>query len=523
MSVGVMADSFAKKVGKKDQIIVPNTEMLNTESEPKHKNEGLTTAIKRKQDEAHGQVSSPWITTRSFYQKVPTSGTDLSVKQTSSLPGAGVKQKKPNGVKHAPFTYSVKLFANETSVLQSVDGKQDKVNGITNKMNGEKGRIPERVEEFTFAATQEVLVPQKAVNVMKDNTDKAENRGTEALRMKLLEILGTVSSPKSQYCNYQDHKVGASNLDSAQVVNREDAKNLKPRQNSDTIEMDSGSPVPAVNRPVTRSLLHKRAANKVQPSKSKLGSSSNCKGRQQEKNIFSFQKEYQCKLDNAAGTRSKRKRSQRKDAFKRGTVCFTGEDGADWIHKENYGWKTPRSTKKTSSFKKTGNHNVTPPVDNSDFQEAQNTIQERELNQSSVRNKENQQSDLDSPASAEKGHQEENIATTSLKKFMDLQNDLESPTFGIKAPKSIPSPTSMAETVQMEESDLSLPPEERRFSLENICSIRTFKTSKQFDYESSPQIELSVSFCYCENLSAIISLQKCVCSTIVFSAFAFPY
>uniref|UniRef100_A0A5B7BLE3 Meiosis-specific protein ASY3-like coiled-coil domain-containing protein n=1 Tax=Davidia involucrata TaxID=16924 RepID=A0A5B7BLE3_DAVIN len=109
---------------------------------------------------------------------------------------------------------------------KSGDGKQKKFNRVTYGEKGGKDVTTDSVEEFSFATAQEVLVPEKGGE---DKTNTTENRSSEALRMRLWEILGTVSSPNKQFSNSQAPEVGANNLNSEQEFCQKTNPVVKPR------------------------------------------------------------------------------------------------------------------------------------------------------------------------------------------------------------------------------------------------------------------------------------------------------
>jgi hypothetical protein len=218
---------------KENEAAVPNTERVNSKKESsvegKNMGKGAFDATKGNQTEAPEQVHSPWITTRSFDQKLPASAGVLYAVETSNLPGSTGRRNKISRVKNVPVTHSVEFFANQPSNSHSGDLKQ-KFSGFTYKRKGGKYRNSNSEEEFTFATEKEGTMQDIAVT-----DDKTEERRTETLKMKLWEILGNVSSPKSQPSNSQAHQIGVNNLNQKQILDQTDDVVVKPRQSSDTI------------------------------------------------------------------------------------------------------------------------------------------------------------------------------------------------------------------------------------------------------------------------------------------------
>lgn len=121
------------------------------------------------------------------------------------------------------------------------------------------------IEKPPFSNSQKI--------VTEDTAKEAESRGRETLRVKLWEILGTVSSPK-QHLNDYDLKVRAKDLESPQENNGERNLALKSKQNSDTIESDSEFPNEKAVRLSTYSLSKKRASLELKGNRSRNAQSS---------------------------------------------------------------------------------------------------------------------------------------------------------------------------------------------------------------------------------------------------------
>ncbi|KAL5792063.1 hypothetical protein ACOSP7_000657 [Xanthoceras sorbifolium] len=483
ISIGIIVDSQTKKkpkATKEAEVEVPYAEGIkfNKENytEPKNKGEGTTTANKGKKIDGTEQVSSPWVTTRSSHQRAPTLENVLYSKQ--SRPASGGRQKKLNGVKDKQSTYSVQFFANENTILQTSDGSQKKFDGITYRRKKENDEIPECEEDFTFATAQEVTSSDKAA--IPDKMDKAENERSETLRMKLWEILGTVSSPKSQNSNPKASEVGADKLKLKETVDKTGDAVVKPRQNSDSIETDSEGPNQSIMRPLTRSLTRKIASTKVQQNKTKIGSCSTYKQKHEKKNIFSFEEGWSGKLDGAMNFGSSmptRKKSQRKSsAIKPRKICFSEKNNADEPQRASYSRESPPQAEKTSSR---GNKvesfcGCTPENRINNF-EAKNNIQENDC-QSPVQKTMNPTGDFDNPTLVENRNRQEDCIHPSAKNVFVPLDEFQSPTLGFKTPTSSPSPCSTPRTVQMEQ-DCTPGPDETRFTVGNFRSFRTSQTS----------------------------------------------
>ncbi|GLT31764.1 hypothetical protein SLA2020_064740 [Shorea laevis] len=500
ISIGVMVDSCAKrkpgamnaddgKLATKERI---NPRNGNSAGE---KNKGdAVTITKEKHTEAAEQFNSLWMTTRSFNQNSPASEAAIFQRRSSSLLGTGTVPKKLSGAKDAPATNSVQFFSNQTSKLQDGDGKQ-KFDGITYKRKGGKNDNSQRVE-FTFAAAQQVQFHEPDKVVVEEKTDKTENGKTETLKMKLWEILGTVSSPKNQHSNIQAPEVGTSNLKPEGTTDHTGRTAVKPSQNSDTIEMDIESPENTIKRPVTRSLTRKKPPSKVQPSKiestqkpapkevqpNKPNSRSSSKKEHQE-SIFCFEGQF-AKPDGDVKRGSSipgRKNIQNNIQNKISSIAprkinFSKKDNADDIQETTHRSRTPAPPEKTALF---GNKTRSFHGYFADGRtNALENVQEKDSLQPPVTNTTNQQVNFHNPALPENIHQQEDFGNPPKKNVVVPKDGCESPTLGIKTPILSTCPSSSPKTVQMEQAVHSPPSSERRFTMGNIRSFKTFQTSR---------------------------------------------
>jgi hypothetical protein len=480
-----MADSVAKRrsgAAKEDEVAVLSAERMNLNLEN-------SIEVKKKGQEvtAPEQGSSPWITTRSLYQQAPFPETVLCAEQ----PDTSGTHNRLNGQKNAQATFSVQFFTNKTSVLQSGDGKQKKFDGVTCKRKGVKNGTTERVEESTFETAQEIHISDKVV--IEDKSDKTENR-TETLRMKLWEILGNVSSP-NKHSNSQRHEVNTNNLKFGQSSDQKDGTVVRPRQNSDTIEADSEGSDHATRRPVTRSLTHKRAPSKVQAKVTKCGPPSSYIQKHQEKNIFSLEGGWYGKEN--GGSSKPMKKSEKKSTRIEPRKIFSPKK--DIAQQASYRSETMLPAERTSSL----SNKMGDIHDKRECTGLEEKIQEQNLHLSPLRDKTDQQMDFNSPT---KGDQQD-IANPSFTNVLDPQGTFQSPTFGFKTPISSSTPTSTPKTGQLvHDAPTSTPktdqmihgvlnpaPAERIFTVGDIRSFRTLRTSKPDRYGSNTQMVFSVS------------------------------
>lgn len=516
ISIGVIVDSLSNKkleATKEDEIAVLNVERIESDvgnsTKGKRRKAEVAASKTTKQTEVTEQVNSPWITTRAFYQKTPTSETVLCSEQTSDLPASG-EQYQLDEAKNAPFTHSVQFFANNTSVFRSDDIYQNKFDGVTYERRGRKDGTTEKLQEFTFAAMQDVLMSDK--DLAKNTTNTTENGRTESLRMKLQEILGTVSSPN--HSKSSTRELGASSLKPEQKLDqmvgvavgkpRPNAGELelkfnhmgdidvKPGQNSDTIETDSEGPDHRIRRPVTRSLTRKRASTKRQQKTTKSGRSSGYKLENQEKNIFSFEEGWPGRLHAAATGGSSmptQKKSEKSTRIGLHNTCFPDRDKANKIHQATYRSEIQLPAKTSSLGNEIEDFQLCIPENKRKYLELEKNIQEQDSHQSPQTNMIVQQGDFNS---LENRDQQKDIGTPSLKNVITLQDKFQSPTLGIRTPISSSSPNLILKTDQMVHGLSSPAQEERRFNVGEIHSFKTLRTSKLNRYVSA-QEESSVS------------------------------
>ncbi|KAJ9187958.1 hypothetical protein P3X46_003365 [Hevea brasiliensis] len=518
ISIGIMIDSQVKKrseASKEDAIATSILETKNSKKENslggKNKRKGVVGANESKQTEAPEIVTSPWITSRFFHQKTSTSQTLASSKETSNLPATSKRRNKFIREQDAPVTHSVQLFEHQMSVLRSGDSMQKKFDGLTYRRKGGRDGNSQRAEEFRFVTAQEVAV-NKAV------TDDNKEHRTETLRMKLCEILGTVSSPRSQPSNSQAREAGANNVKQEKIHPQNCDAVVKPVQNSDTIETDSENPDHPVRRPITCSLTRKRVSTKVQPVKTKIGPSSSYRNKLKEKNIFTFEEGLFGKGDVAVSggsiisTRNKGRRKS--SGIEPRRINFTENKNKDEIQAATHWSKIlpDAETEKASPLgDKMENFRGCLPQSKGQCLEQQNIDQERDSHQSPSReshqslgtNRVDLQGDFSIPAVQENEVQKEDFVSPSLKNIMEPQFEFRSPTFKINTPILSSSPSSTPKTDQLERTIYSPAPAEGRYTLGNIRSFRTLRTSKADCHSpytkkesSDDAVELKDSPCY---------------------------
>ncbi|KAG6699828.1 hypothetical protein I3842_08G082600 [Carya illinoinensis] len=502
ISIGVMVDSVGNKRSrstKEDKFTLASAERMNlnvdNSTEIKKKEHEVTAPVKGKQTDTLEQENSPWITPRSRYLQAPFPESVLHLEQ----PVTSGQQNNLNGQSNEPATYSVQLFVNKASILESVDGNQKKFDGFTYKRKGLKDRTTERVEEFAFATAEQVHVSDQVV--IEDKADKIRNR-TGILRMKLWEILGNVSSPKNENSNFQRPEVGTNNIKLGQNFDQKAVTVARCRQNSDTIETDSEASDHTSRRPVTRSLTRKRVRQKVQVNGTKCGPSSGYMHKQREKN---FSLEGGLGRVNGAinGDSSKpmsKKIEKKRTRIEPRKILFPKKDAMDQIQEASYRSEAKVPAKRTFSCR-----NQMESIygciyeDKREYLGLENKIQEIP-HQSPLTDKTNQQEDFNSPVN------QQDVASPSLKNDVQPQDNFQSPTFGFKTPISSSNPTSAPKTdrpaddsrTSTPKTDQLLPgvhnpaPAERIFTVGHIRGFSTLQTSKSDCYGSITQGDAEV-------------------------------
>ncbi|XP_061349792.1 meiosis-specific protein ASY3-like [Gastrolobium bilobum] len=355
ISIGIMADSKASTrcgATKGDGAVIPNTERVisnvgNFIGE-KSKVEGVTTSFNTKQIEGPEAVKFSW-TSKSVYKRTPTSETILQANQASTFLVSPGGPDNPDGIECAAGKNSVQLVSYQTSNFPSNNYK--KFDGETSKRKGRKDGTTERVEEFTFITAPEVFESDKTKP--EDKINRTENR-TESLRMKLRQILGTTSSPKTQHSGSHARNMDDESLPLEQNLNHEENKFVKTRQNSDSIESDSEHPDHTLKRPVTRSWSRKKVSSKNQPGKGKSVPSSKDTEKHREKSIFSFEGKRTGMRDgfpNDGSSLSLKKNNQAKNSrIGPHKICFTENYTADKLHQDTSKTDPPPLDGATSSL-----------------------------------------------------------------------------------------------------------------------------------------------------------------------------
>ncbi|XP_054789839.1 meiosis-specific protein ASY3 [Prosopis cineraria] len=430
VSIGVMVNSVATtrhEATKGNEVNMTNTEKVisnvgNFNGE-KGKVEGTTASFNMKPIVPE-EVKCSRIT-KSFYQRTPNFETILQTNQASNLLVFTRKQDKPDEV--------------DTSIFHSNDLNQKKFDGTTSKRKGRKERTTGTVEdEFTFNTAREVIKSDKT----KPDDRKTEKR-TEDLKMKLWEILGTTSSPKTRRSGSKTSNMDEEIVLPGQRFDQGDDKFVKTRQQSDTIETDSENPDHTNKRPATRSLSRKRASAKMQPPKTKSAPSPRGKKKQQAKGIFSPSEQWtrrQTVYLHGVSQIPLSEKDQRQNARQN---CAKQNEAADKFCKETSKADEQLCDEEASSLReKMGRFRSFSPDHHKDYPQTRKIIPEKELCQSPITKIIDKHEGLEGSAN---GNQQEHSSPVA-EDAADPKDTFQSPTFGLKTPTLSSSPGSTPKT-----------------------------------------------------------------------------
>ncbi|XP_028786471.1 meiosis-specific protein ASY3-like [Neltuma alba] len=396
--------------------------------------------------------------TKSFCQRTPNSETVLQANQTSNLLVFTRRQDKPDG--------------DDTLIFHRNDLNQKKLDGTTSKRKGRKEGTTGRIEnEFTFNTAREVVKSDKTKP--EDRRNKTEKR-TEDLKMKLWEILGTTSSPKTRRSGSKTSNMDEESVLPRQRFDQEDDKLVKTRQQSDTIETDSENLDHTNKKPVTRSLGRKRASAKLKPPK--IAPSPKGKKRQREKDIFSSKEQWTGKqhVDQHGVSRiPSRERDQRQNSHQH---CVKENEAEDKVCKETSKAEAQLCDEEASSLgEKMGGFRSLLPDHHKDYPQTRKIIPEEELYQSPITKVTDKLEGLEGSANGNQQEQNSPVAEN----VADPLDNFPSPTFGLKTPTLSSSPGSTPKTSKQANGVNCSTLMERTFSLGIIRNLRTFQTMER--------------------------------------------
>lgn len=479
ISIGVMAESKASSRSgpkKGDGPVVPNTERVTSKMGNINTGEskavgGTTVSAKEK------QIGGPKAVEGSWMSKSPTTEENHQANKTASLlVSSGGKKDEPHG---KGCGAGVQFFSYQTLKFPSNNYK--KFDGDTSRSSRKKGKkdgsAEERVEEFTFTTTPKVFETDKTK--AEDKTPRTEN-STENLRMKLCQILGTTSSPKTQDSGSHNCKKDKESSPLKPRLNQKGNDFVKSKQNSDTIETDSESPDHTRKRPVTRSRTRKKVSSQKQQGKGKSTIITREAEKHQEKSILSFEEKGiggRDALPNDGSSVSLKKKSQEKNSKIGGhKLCFTESDTTDKLHQDTSKTDPPLYAGATFSLgNKMGGFGGFLADYHTNSPKTQKKEHKKELYQPQTANNTDQRVEHEV---SENRNQQERRTISATQNDAKSQDEFQSPTFQFKTPTlSSPSPTPKT---HQKANDVNSPAstERPRFSMRTMPNLSTFMASE---------------------------------------------
>ncbi|MED6134262.1 hypothetical protein PIB30_035431 [Stylosanthes scabra] len=485
VSIGVMAESKAStkcETAKGNKTIALNKEraISNVGNFPVETKriEGVTASasLNIKQIVIPEAVKRSFIS-KSFYHRKPTSEAIIQVNQASNLLAPHGEQDMADGAEGASRKISAQLFSNQNSIVPSSNCNQNKFDRDTSRKKGKKDGTIETVEEFTFTTGREVLESEK--DKPEDKSDRTGNR-TEDLRMKLCQILGAASSPKSPTQHSGSHTRGKDEekLPFEQPMNRKDDKYVKTRENSDTIETDSEKPEYTRKKPVTRSQSKRRVPSKKQPGKVKSCPSSKDKENNQEKGRFSIRRKrngmHDALTKDTSSMSTKKKSQGNNSRSEPQKFCFSENDTVKKLYKDTS--KSDQLQHVVETFlpkDKIGGFNACLPDHEIISPHTKKINPEKEFYHPPTPNDTNHDEELKVPEDGNKQEYRNNPVEQNVTKSQD---NFQSPTFQLNTPNLDSSPSTIQKTEQKLNDGSTPASSERNFSLGASKYLRAFQT-----------------------------------------------
>ncbi|KAI9082506.1 hypothetical protein K1719_035375 [Acacia pycnantha] len=475
VSIGVMVNSGATtrhEVMKGNEVDMTNTEKVISKAGnftgEKGKGEGAKASFSMKPFGPE-EVKCSRIT-KSFYQRTPNSETILQANQTSNFVVFTRRQDKPDG--------------DDPSIFHPNDLNQKRFDGTTSKTMERKEGAAGRVEdEVTFNTSRGVIRSDKTQP--EDKRNKTEKR-TEDLKMKLWEILGTTSSPKTRRLGSKTSNMDEESVLPGQRFEKEDDKFVKTRQQSDTIETDSENPDHTIKRPVTRSLSRKRASAKMRPPKT--APSPKGKRRQQEKDVF-ISKEQRTGRQHAYLHGVSRiplsERDQRQNSRQN---CVKENEAEDKFCKETLKTDAQLCDEEASSlWGKKGGFRSFLPDHPKGYPQTQKIIPGKEMYQSPITKSTDKLEGLEGSPNGKLPEHNSPVAENAT----DPLYNFPSPTFGLKTPTLSSSPGSTPKTSKQANVVNCATLMKRTFSLGTIRNLSSFQTMERDCDRQSAQKQCS--------------------------------
>lgn len=237
--------------------------------------EGHTPPVE-KHNAVEQKDTSPWVSTKSCNRKRSSSVAVQDTEHTPSFPAISRKRTRSKLLEKASASHSHKFFAAKSGLESNQYKKKISSNDMCSVKAGMVNDA-ENVQNLVFSTEPGVRLEKEPVG---DKDRNIETGTRETLRVKLWEILGSVSSP-NKHCPSPK----CVELHPDQERNEKQSPIEKINLNSDTIESDSQTPV--FTKPMARSLTRKKASTKKQSNKTEATKSIR-RNECPQKSIFSF-------------------------------------------------------------------------------------------------------------------------------------------------------------------------------------------------------------------------------------------
>ncbi|XP_073144146.1 meiosis-specific protein ASY3 isoform X2 [Henckelia pumila] len=283
ISVGVLVDSpNALKAKGITQAVKRTAEITTSGKENLVEDRARHTPSTEKIAKDLQNGASPWVSTKSFNTKLPSSVAVHNAKLTQNFPVATKTISRSKRSKKASVDHSVQPLGSKRFGLQSYKDRVNSLAKISSALEAGKISNAENVENLS---SKSGFLPEK--DLAKDKNRKTEPGGSETLRMKLWEIIGNVSAPEKQSPNVQPIKMDAKDFNPELEEDGKENPNERTNPHSDTIESDSERPDPILRIPLTNSLTRKKASSRKQHSKIEATKIASHKKKCQEKSTVS--------------------------------------------------------------------------------------------------------------------------------------------------------------------------------------------------------------------------------------------
>ncbi|KAL9275375.1 Meiosis-specific protein ASY3-like protein [Drosera capensis] len=361
MSIGITVDGSLKPKSKQAEVhkvVAGSREMQASlgEIHVQRNNERQEVEPNSKGNigDAERQEGSPWIARPLRRYAENEESPDIAKKNLDA----------PIEATHEQTTKCSSQFVVNPTVPESSNEKQKKFDGASCSKDKENNIFDRRLDKVPQAAAKKACFVE--MGVLHERTNLPLNRMKEILKMNLWEALGTAASPIKQLPDSQLLESGADDMSRGQ--NKFEGPS-NTRQCSDTTGPEYESPMKPTTRLATRSLMKKRASNKLQPQnvekQAKAPATDSKKPRtkqltgntaRQPKKAFSFNEKQSDMNTNAAPSRSNMKSKEKSSGVERmlppdkGTGNPVLSENTSRRPSAEYEKDAPVTTKQTKDF-----------------------------------------------------------------------------------------------------------------------------------------------------------------------------